>query len=274
MIYISVSILVAITLLSVKFYRFRVAIKWLICDFSGLRLVWRKIRPPIDPQTNTRLPVSFFLWMIGTYVAFFGVASQRYEDRVDIIENRANAIFAQVSANTRMTLKRVPAVQNMPCPYKPNILSPITVFRSLFSENDRYYEMIIFLRDTVEDWKHFLEGANLLGADFQEINFWNTNLQGILLMNANLKGADLGEANLRNAKLTRANLEDASLWKADLKDADLKGANFQNADLRETQNLSFEQLAKVKTLYKAKLDPELEKKLKSKCPKLLMETNN
>ncbi len=81
--------------------KFKNSIKWLLWDFSGLRFIWQKIKPPVDQSTNKRAPVTFLLWVIGAYVAFFGVASQRYENRVDKIENRANAIFPQLSTSEK-----------------------------------------------------------------------------------------------------------------------------------------------------------------------------
>lgn len=76
---------------------------------------------------------------------------------------------------------------------------------------------------------------------------------------ANLKGAHLSDANLKGAGLSNANLEDARLERANLEEADLKNA----------RGLTIEQLSKVKTLYKAKLDPELIEQIKEEYPHLL-----
>jgi uncharacterized protein YjbI with pentapeptide repeats len=54
-------------------------------------------------------------------------------------------------------------------------------------------------------------------------------------------------------------LERATLYKADLSDA----------NLTQVKNLSLNKLSKVKTLYKAKLDPELIEQVKDKYPHLL-----
>jgi hypothetical protein len=40
---------------------------------------------------------------------------------------------------------------------------------------------------------------------------------------------------------------------------------------KDTKNLTIKQLSKVKTLYKAKLDPELMEQVKKCCPHLLEE---
>jgi len=66
--------------------------KWMFC-YSGLEFIYRKLNPAKNPQT---LPTGF-IWLIGMYIALFALASQRYENRIDIIGNRANAIFAQLA---------------------------------------------------------------------------------------------------------------------------------------------------------------------------------
>jgi uncharacterized protein YjbI with pentapeptide repeats len=60
-----------------------------------------------------------------------------------------------------------------------------------------------------------------------------------------------------------------NLQEADLYKANLQQVNFNNADLTEAENLTIEQLSKVKTLYQAKLDPELLQEVKKCCPHLL-----
>ncbi len=62
------------------------------------------------------------------------------------------------------------------------------------------------------------------------------------------------EANLRGAHLTDANFDNASLYKA---------------DLRFTQGLTVKQLARAKTLYMAKFDPDLRIQLEKNAPHLL-----
>ena len=51
--------------------------------------------------------------------------------------------------------------------------------------------------------------------------------------------------------------------------ANLQQAKFNGADLRGAKNLTTEQLRYVKTLYKAKLDPDLMEQVKKCCPHLL-----
>ncbi len=202
--------------------RGRKPLKW-IFHYSGLEFIYRKFKPLEKSQLPTGV-----IWLIGIYVAFFGVASQRYENRVDKIENRANSIFTQLATPAyKKALGRISRVQNMPCPYRPKILRPVSIFRSLFLKDTEYTEMVDLLRETIENWKDSLDGVKLNGANLEK-----ANLEG-----ANLKGAKLGRANLERAYLWKANLEGAALWKANLnaatlQEANLKGANLDRANLR------------------------------------------
>jgi uncharacterized protein YjbI with pentapeptide repeats len=251
--------------INIKLFKiFNFSIKW-IFRYSGLEFIYRKFNPPQNPQT---LPTGF-IWLIGIYVAFFGLASQRYENRIEIIENRANSVFAQLAVPSleKKALSRIPMVQNMPCPYKPNILNPLSVFISL-SKDSKYAGVSALLQETIEDWKDSLASvklseailraanlrdANLKGADLskadlqeailQQADLQNANLRGAILRRADLRRADLQEAilqeadfqnaNLRGANLQRADLRRANLQQADFQNANLRGANFQNTNLRE-----------------------------------------
>ena len=56
---------------------------WLLWDFSGLRSIWEKIRPPSEEKIKSvsyNKPPTFLLWVLGIYSALFGIASQRYEN--------------------------------------------------------------------------------------------------------------------------------------------------------------------------------------------------
>jgi uncharacterized protein YjbI with pentapeptide repeats len=111
--------------------------------------------------------------------------------------------------------------------------------------------------------KSFLLKADLRLANLQEANLYRANLQEADLRGANLQEADLRVANLQEANLLGANLQKAELWEANLQEADLS-----RAELRGAKNLTIDKLSKVKTLYQAILDPELEKQLKEKHPHL------
>lgn len=118
------------------------------------------------------------------------------------------------------------------------------------------FELILFLDADLKN--SFLNGAN-----FKRAYLARTILEGTSLKEANFKEADLIETNFKGTDLKRANFEGANLKKADFEGADLKRDNFKGA-----KNLTVDQLSKVKTLYKAELDPEIEKPLREKYPAL------
>ena len=224
----------------IKFIKFTYfSIKWLF-RYSGLEFIYRKFNPPKNSQT---LPTGF-IWPIVIYIAFFGVASQRYENRIEIIEIRANSVFAQLAVPSleKKALSRIPRIQNMPCPYKPNLLNPLSVFISLFSDS-KHEEVSAQLKETIEDWKDSLDSVNLSEAILRGADLREANLRGAKLQRADLRGANLQRASLLGSDLQRAFLSEAdllftNLWGADLRRADLRGANlrrtgFQNANLGE-----------------------------------------
>ena len=73
---------------------------------------------------------------------------------------------------------------------------------------------------------------------------------------------------LKETDLALANLQEANLEGANLEGANLQEANLEGAFLGEAYGLSIDQLSKVKTLYKVKLDKELSIPLKEKYPAL------
>ena len=149
-----------------------------------------------------------------------------------------------------------------------------------------------------------LHGANLWGAQLQGAELRGAQLQGAILLEAQLQGADLWDAQLGGARLWDAQLQEASLWDAQLQaanferaqlqgaslrgaqlqgaslwDAQLQGANFEGAQLQGADltganlegahDLTVEQLAAVKTLYNAHLDPPLLEQIRQQYPQLL-----
>jgi len=119
-----------------------------------------------------------------------------------------------------------------------------------------------------------LNGAHLTGAILRKANIWNGKFKGARLNKAVLEGAFLKGAVLVNANLESANLKDASfkyanLDGATLSKANLVGVNFKHANLEKVNGLTIKQLSKVKTLFRAKLNPALLKQVKRKYPHLL-----
>jgi uncharacterized protein YjbI with pentapeptide repeats len=118
-------------------------------------------------------------------------------------------------------------------------------------------------------WNADMRGSRLEYSDFQGADFTLADLSGARLWDTNFQGARLFHAILQGAELIRADFS-----KADLKDAVLRGADLWGANLKGTRNLDIEQLSEAKTLYNAKLDPELRKKVEEKYPHLLEKTRD
>ena len=131
-----------------------------------------------------------------------------------------------------------------------------------------------------------LNGAHLIGADLNGAHLERAFLDFSDLIGATFTGAYLEKtyfiksclnfaqfdyARLKGAHLERCCLKIANFSNADLSDADLSDANLERANLKGAKNLTIEQLSSVKTLYKAKLDEELEKPLREKYPALFDE---
>ncbi len=65
--------------------------------------------------------------------------------------------------------------------------------------------------------------------------------------------------------------KESHLHGIDFQDIDLQDVDLSWANLEGVVNLTAEQLCTAKSLYKARLSPELEKKVREKCPELYRE---
>ena len=123
-------------------------------------------------------------------------------------------------------------------------------------------------KESVEVWKTCRDDnpeivPALWGADLEEADLRYDDLQ-----NADLAESVLTGAVLRSAKLTEAVLTGAVLTEADCEETDFKRTNLEGANLWGARYLHTEQLCEAKTLYQAKLDPELEREIRQECPRL------
>ena len=202
------------------------AVRWLY-RYSGAASIVRKFNPSDGLPTGP-------LWVVGIYVALFSIASQRYENRIDIIENRANSIYAQLGTTARKkALGRIARVQRMKAPVRPQFSDIASPFVSLVVDTT-YQAMVNQLRDTVEDRKAELDSVNLFRADLRGADLSKAHLSQADLREADLFKADLSEAVLSGANLFKADLFEANLRGAHLRDAHLSWAHLRGADLRGT----------------------------------------
>ena len=140
---------------------------WILWDFSGLRLIFRKIYPRLEKDPPKRQPSAFFLWFVGIYVAQFQIALERYQSRIDNLENRANLIIAKATENPK-ELQLVPAAQKLRIPVKPGLWKPEKAIQSLWGEEITDPETIELLTQLIVSNKHQLAGLNLTHVDLPE----------------------------------------------------------------------------------------------------------
>ena len=113
-----------------------------------------------------------------------------------------------------------------------------------------------------------LRGARMRKSDFRMADLRGANLKGADLRQSQFRGADFREADLVGVNFAGTDLEEAklgfaNLQKSDFKDANLKGADLRCANLRDVTNLPVQDLANVKSLYRAEMDAAIKKELQA-----------
>lgn len=198
---------------------------WIIWELIPLRFIWEKLHPPRkDDSQQTRPPVTFGVWVIGFYVAIYGVASQRYENKLDRLEVKVSSIYQLAGTpQYKAALGRIATVQATEIPEEPILWPPsLSPVRSLFIQGLPHRESVDALKLIVESFRdkpaidRMLSGVNLRKADLR-----GTDLREAKLFRADLRGADLRGADLLWADLSGAKLFGVELFRADLSGADL-----------------------------------------------------
>lgn len=122
----------------------------------------------------------------------------------------------------------------------------------------------------------YLAGADLKGADLSEASLDGADLTGADLQHADLSGAYLGTADLTDANLRKADLSGAHLGvfsgmvgSDEGQHTTLTNASLRAADLRSLRHAEASDFADAQTLYKARLDDDLQAALEKTSPDLL-----
>ena len=186
---------------------------WALWDLSGLRFFWQKIRPPVDSAQLRRPASTFSIWVAGiflVYLILFNFASQRYERRIELIENRVNATLPLLTIldidERKNALRKISKIQNITYPAKPNIYEPMSIFHTFFAPVDhKYEEMIVLLKNTIAKCKDYFDSINLEKADLRNPNLQESELNNHDISVSNFIGAYLSNANHPNLEL-RGNL--------------------------------------------------------------------
>lgn len=200
-------------------------------EYLGIRYLWRKIRP-LKEKEDEQPPSVFFIWVIGIYFAMYGIASQRYENRRDTLENKVNIVIAQLDTPyAKKIMTRIPLLQKKHCPVKPEVVNPLSIIRSLFGKEEPNDEITEDLKEIIIDRKNDLEGVVIMGINLEGAVLEKVQLQGSYLNDANLKKTDLSRGNLEECILSYANLREAILSDVNLKGVVLWGTILEGADL-------------------------------------------
>jgi uncharacterized protein YjbI with pentapeptide repeats len=115
----------------------------------------------------------------------------------------------------------------------------------------------------------FLLYADARGADFSLADLSHAKLFGSNLQGAHLRGASLQASKVQKVDFGQADLRDVNFMGSDLWESKFRGANLEGANFMNVVNLSVEQLSEAKTLYNARLAPELYRQVKEKFPRIL-----
>jgi uncharacterized protein YjbI with pentapeptide repeats len=250
-------------------YRFFV---WLIWEFSGAKSIVMKIVP--NRFQGQEAP-TFFLWLIGIYIAGFGIASQRYENTTYKIDNLVSSMISVLPTEMRdYALQRIPKIQWEPCPFKPEILDPRSVWLSLFGDSCQYESQVEHLKNILEENGKKLNSLNLGYCDLRGTIFINSNFEKTNLGYSKMEQAIFGGVNFKSAFFFNGKFNKSWFSRCDFKGADLnsvcfEGTFFNECNLAEAKGIEIEQLLECRSIYKCQLKPEWENIIKEKYPNRL-----
>jgi len=111
--------------------------------------------------------------------------------------------------------------------------------------------------------KKILQGAALMGANFERTILSNSDLRGVIAMGANFNGANLNGADLRGASVMGAYFENADMRETKLEGATFMGAFLASADFRRASfnDVSLWSISKAYDFEKAKYDDGILEKI-------------
>ncbi len=167
--------------------------RWLICEFSGIRFIWRKLWPESDKVLNNEdyvKPSTFSLWTLGIYVGLFGITSTRYELSLDRAESKLSTVVVQLGTSKPKAFKnllaQIPDIQKIKMPTKPRIFNPLSVVKSLFFE-EHNPDILERSKKVIEAWKDDLDEAYLGKANLTKANLSSANFLGAIFLGQSLR---------------------------------------------------------------------------------------
>lgn len=222
---------------------------------------------PTDASPPLKRPlVVFILGGLGIYILLFGIAFKVRENRMNRLEKRTSAIYAQLAAkNEQGALEIIPRRPAIRHSEGPELFNPSSIFCAFFCAQGADSEAVKTLKAIVVSFKGDLSevnlaaidlsgketdlsDANLSGADLREADFRYANFSRAKLIGTKLNKAKLSKTNFSEADFRRADLWEARLSKANLRGANLSKADLSGADLREAKLVGTD-LRKVNFFY-------------------------
>ncbi len=199
-------------------------------DILAIRWLWYQFA---HRKEGAAVQTPLLFWVVGSYSAIYGLASNRFENQAQRLEARANTVIEQMSDEKARPIvcKQIAEVQRRMCPIEPRLFSPISIFSSFLERQSTYEPGVELLQKAVEAWKRELESANLYQADLSGLDLREANLVGAKLDSSNLTGTDLSKARLNQSTLYGATLTRAKLYKANLTNAKLNGSQMLGCDM-------------------------------------------
>jgi hypothetical protein len=112
--------------------------------YLGITFIFRKFKPKAKSITPTG-----FIWLLGIYFALYGIASQRYENRLDQLETRISSLLTLTGTDAKKNaLSQLIVIQHWGIPLSPEILNPIRTLKSLFGKTYISKESVDLVKET------------------------------------------------------------------------------------------------------------------------------
>lgn len=130
--------------------------------YLGVGYILQMIRKPKEGEYTDRAPSQFIWWVIGIYAGLFGIAFQKYENRINRLENRYDSLIQQLGGNnTGEILTAISDMQTSYTPLEPAIWPP-NVLLSL-TDSIPNLEIWKLSENTILNWSKHLSRTKLEG---------------------------------------------------------------------------------------------------------------
>ena len=201
---------------------------------SGLEAIYVKINPRHKHEGD---PPTFVLWILGIYVALYGIVQQKYEYSLAAANNDANLILSQAlnNDNKATILSSISSLQMTELPIKPHIHDPVSVLSSFLGHTEKNGTTLEKTRKYLSLYKKHLNDTTMSWIDFSYTNLSNADFRGSEIRNckfdqSTLYKADFSESNIYNCSFVSLFMRDANMSRSSL-----QSVSFISCDLNGTR---------------------------------------